>query len=81
MKHKLVSKSGQMESLVVCEGMLDEGHRCGACHNVSDAKVRIMTKQNKESECALKVSEYVCTFYWLYEGFIPAALGASRCGC
>lgn len=41
MKHKLVSKSGQMESLVVCEGMLDEGHRCGACHNASDAKVRI----------------------------------------
>ena len=26
MKHKLVSKNGQMESLVVCEGMLDEGH-------------------------------------------------------
>ena len=81
MKHKLVSKSGQMESFVVWEGMLDEGHRCGACHNVSDAKVRMMTKQDKESECALKVSVYVCTFHWLYEGFIPAALGASRCGC
>ena len=62
MKHKLVSKSGQMESLVMCEGMLDEGHRCGACHKVSDAKVRIMIKQDKESECALKVSVYVCTF-------------------
>ena len=56
MKHKLISKRGQMESLVVCEGMLDEGHRCGACHNVSDAKVRIMIKQSKELECALKVS-------------------------
>ena len=81
MKHKLVSKSGQMESFVVCEGMLDEGHRCGACHNVSDAKVRIMTKQSKESEYVLKVSVYVRTFYWLYESFIPAALGASRWGC
>ena len=55
MKHELVSKSGQMESLVVCEGMLYKGHRCGACHNVSDAKVRIMTKQDKEPECSLKV--------------------------
>ena len=63
MKHKLVSKSGQMESFVVWEGMLDEGHQCGACHNVSNAKVRMMTKQDKESECALKVSMYVCTFH------------------
>ena len=63
MKHKLVSKSGQMESFVVWEGMLDEGHQCGACHNVSNAKVRMMTKQDKESECALKVSVYVCTFH------------------
>ena len=81
MEHKLVSKSGRMESLMVCEGMLDEGHRCGACHNVSDAKVRIMTKQSKESEYVLKVSVYVRTFYWLYESFIPVALGASRWGC
>ena len=55
MKHDLVSKSGQMESLVVCEGILYKGHRCGACHNASDAKVRIMTKQDKEPECSLKV--------------------------
>ena len=81
MKHKLVNKSGQMESLVVYEGMLDEGHWCDACHNVSDAKVRIMTKQSKESEYALKVLVYVRTFYWLYESFIPVALGASRWGC
>ena len=59
MKHKLVSKSGQMESLVVCEGMLDEGHRCGACHNVSDTKVR-MINRNQESEYALKMSVCVC---------------------
>ena len=31
-----------MESTVECEGLLDEGHRCGACHNVSDAKVRMI---------------------------------------
>ena len=55
MKHELVSKSGQMESLVVCEGMLYKGHRCGDCHNVSDAKVRIMIKQDREPECSLKV--------------------------
>ena len=48
-----------MESLMVCEGMLDEGHRCGACHNASDAKVRIMIKQSKESECTLKVLVYI----------------------
>ena len=59
MEHKLVSKSGQMESLVVCKGLLDEGHRCDTCHNVSDAKIRIMIKQSKESECTLKVSVYI----------------------
>ena len=37
-----------MESLVECEGWLDEGHRCGACHKVSDAKVRITIKHSKE---------------------------------
>ena len=25
-----------------CECILYKGHRCGACHNASDAKVRIM---------------------------------------
>ena len=59
MEHEFVSKSGQMESLVVYEGMLDEGHQCGACHNVSNAKVRIMIKQSKELECTLKVSVYI----------------------
>ena len=49
MEHKFVSKSGQMESPVVYEGLLDEGHRCGACHKVSDAKVRIIIKQSKEA--------------------------------
>ena len=63
MKHKIVSKSGQMEPFVVRESMPNDGHRCGACHNVSDAKVRIMTKQSKESEYVLKVSVYVRTFY------------------
>ena len=55
MEHKFVSKSGQMESPAVYEGLLDEGHRCGACHKVSDAKVRIIIKQSKEAECTFKV--------------------------
>ena len=59
MKHKIVSKSGQMESFVVRESMPNNGHRCGACHNVSDAKVRMMNK-SQESECALKMS--VCVY-------------------
>ena len=42
MERKFVSKSEQMESPVECEDLLDEGHRCGACHKASDAKVRIM---------------------------------------
>ena len=59
MEHKFVNKSGQMESPMVYEGLLDEGHRCGACHNVSDAKVRIIIKQSKESECTFKVSVHI----------------------
>ena len=55
MEHKFVSKSGQMESPVECEGLLDEGHRCGACHKVSDAKVRITIKHSKEEVCNFRV--------------------------
>ena len=55
MEHKFVSKSEQMESLVKCEGLLDEGHRCGACHKVSDAKVRITIKHSKEVVCNFRV--------------------------
>ena len=76
MKHKIVSKSGQMEPFVAresmpndghrCgvarESMPNDGHRCGACHNISDAKVRMMNK-NQESEYALKMS--VCVFLYL----------------
>ena len=56
MEHKSVSKSEQMESPVECEGLLDEGHRCGACHKVSDTKVRIIIKYNKEVKCNSRVS-------------------------
>ena len=46
-----------------CECILYKGHRCGACHNASDAKVRItkaryemkMGEQDKKPECSLKV--------------------------
>ena len=44
-----------MESLVECEGLLDEGHRCGACHKVSDAKVRITIKHNKGVKDSFRV--------------------------
>ena len=65
MKHELVSKSGQMESLVVCEGILYKGHRCGACHNASDAKVRIMKapyemKNKIKNQSALSKCECMC---------------------
>ena len=59
MKHKIVSKSGLMEPFVVRESVPNDGHRCGACHNVSDAKVRMMNK-NQELEYALKMS--VCVY-------------------
>ena len=42
MMHRIVSNDEQMESFVVRENMLNDDHRCGACHNVSDAKVRMI---------------------------------------
>ena len=81
MEHKFVSKSEQMESLVECEGLLDEGHRCGACHKVSDAKVRITIKHSKEVKCNFRVFLHISPFCGLYESFIPKALGVSRWGC
>ena len=55
MEHKSVSKSEQMESPVEREGLLDEGNRCGACHKVSNAKVRIKIKYSKEVKCSFRV--------------------------
>ena len=42
MMHRIVSNSERMESFVVRENMLNDDHRCGACQNVSDAKVRMI---------------------------------------
>ena len=42
MMHRIVSNSERMESFVMRENMLSDDHRCGACHNVSDAKVRMI---------------------------------------
>ena len=40
MKCEFVNHSGQMEPIPsLCECILKDGHRCGACHNVSDAKI------------------------------------------
>ena len=47
MMHRIVSNSERMESFVVQEIMLNDDHRCGACHNVSDAKVRIKIIANQ----------------------------------
>ena len=55
MMHRIVSNSERMESFVVQENMLNDGHRCGACHKVSDAKVRIIIKHNKEVKCNFRV--------------------------
>ena len=42
MKREFVSQNRQMEPTSgLRECILKDGHRCGACHNVSDAKVRI----------------------------------------
>ena len=42
MKREFVSRNRQMEPTSgLCECILKDGHRCGACYNVSDAKVRI----------------------------------------
>ena len=76
MEHKSVSKSEQMESPVEREGLLDR-HRCGACHKVSDAKVRIIIKYSKEVKCSFRVFLHIL-FRWFYESFIPEAFGASR---
>ena len=40
MKCELVSRNGQMELPVSTNVSFKKGHRCGAYHNASDAKVR-----------------------------------------
>ena len=80
MEHKSVSKSEQMKSPVECEGLLDEGHRCGACHRVSDAKVRIVIKYSKKVKCSsrvfLHISSSVGSMRVLYLGPLGLAVGA-----
>ena len=49
MRCKLVSHSRQMELPVSTWLSSKRGHRCGACHNASDAKVRTI-KQFTELE-------------------------------
>ena len=49
MKCKLVSRNRQMELPVNTYVSSKRGHRCGACHNASDAKVRTI-KQFTELE-------------------------------
>ena len=60
MMHKIVSKSEQMEPFVVRESMLNDGHQCGACHNVSDAKVR-MINRNQDVGMCLSISYLLLT--------------------
>ena len=69
MKRELVSQSGQMELLGWCEYILYQGHRCGACHNASNAKVRIMkvpyempNKVKEKYQSTLLKCECLCPF-------------------
>ena len=61
-------------------------HRCGACHNTSDAKVRIelwnkygIIRNAQLSLSFLGVIFFV-PFHGKEEGFVYLALGSSRCG-
>ena len=61
-------------------------HRCGACHNTSDAKVRIelwnkygIIRNAQLSLSFLGVIFFV-PFHGSEEGFIYISLGSSRCG-
>ena len=65
---------------------IDDDHRCGACHNTSDAKVKTglwnkygIIKNAQLSLYFLDVIFYV-SFHGSEEGFIYLALGSSRCG-
>ena len=60
MMHRIVSNSERMESFVVQENVLNDGHRCGACHNVSDAKVR-MINRNQDVGMCLSISYLLLT--------------------
>ena len=54
--HRIVNKSEQKEPFVVRESMLNDGHQCGACHNVSDAKVRMIK---------IEIKMWVCVFVYI----------------
>ena len=61
-------------------------HRCGTCHNTSDAKVKIelwnkygIIKNAQLSHSFLGVIFFV-PFHGSEEGFVYLALGSSRCG-
>ena len=62
-----------------------DDHRCGACHNTSDAKVRIelLNKYEitKNVQPSLSFGCYICVpFHRSVEGFIYPVLGSSHCG-
>ena len=63
MKCKLVSRSRQMELPVSTNVSSKRGHRCGACHNASNAKVRTIKQFAKleSNRYFLRVS--VCVPY------------------
>ena len=63
-----------------------DDHRCGACHNTFDAKVKIelLNKYEitKNAQLSLSFSSVIfCVpFQGNVEGFIYLALGSSHCG-
>ena len=62
-------------------------HRCGACYNTSDAKVRIdlwnkyeIIKKCTPDSLFLKCYIFFVPFHGSEESFIYLALGSSHCG-
>ena len=78
MKCKLVSHSRQMELPVSTCVSSKKGHRCGACHNASDAKVRTVKQFTKleSNRYFLRVAVSMYLFCWFRNcpGYLLAPL-------
>ena len=78
--------SGSDTCMVKGTSFVGDDHRCGACHNTFDAKVRIelLNKYEitKNAQLSLSFSSVIfcIPFHGNVEGFIYLVLGSSRCG-
>ena len=86
MRTQMDPDSGSDICIIKGTSSVGDDHRCGACHNTSDAKVRIelLNKYEitKNAQLSLSFSGVIfCVpFHGSVEGFIHVALGSSRCG-